>query len=152
VPGARPLGNGSTDEIAPPHRRSCPAPQKSSRNVSSMSRGVRAPVGVALNALAISQSCRLGRLTIGDRYCARLNTFEYFAGRLILPRSFEGTPRRESHQEPDGRISIFYGRIAINQAAMMGPCGPRPRPPEPAAGGVSPGAGAGAGPRSGWNR
>src|SRR5712672_535894 len=40
--------------------------------------------------------------------------------------------------------------MAINHAATMGPCGPRP--PLPAAGGGAPGAGAGAGPRSGWNR
>src|SRR5690242_8671491 len=43
-----------------------------------------------------------------------------------------------------------YCLIAINHAAMTGPCGPRPRPPG-AGGGASAG-GAGAGPRSGWNR
>src|SRR5215831_10306667 len=44
-----------------------------------------------------------------------------------------------------------YCLMTINQAATIGPCGPRPRPPGPA-GGAAPAAGAGAGPRSGWNR
>src|SRR6188508_2874496 len=39
------------------------------------------------------------------------------------------------------------GLMTTNQAAMIGPCGPRPRP---AAGGGASGAGAGAGPRCGW--
>src|SRR5512140_1116345 len=38
--------------------------------------------------------------------------------------------------------------MTTNQAATIGPCGPRPRP----VGGGAPAAGAGAGPRSGWNR
>ena len=45
-----------------------------------------------------------------------------------------------------------YCLIAINHAATIGPCGPRPRPPGVAAGGGAPAGGAGAGPRSGWKR